>query len=231
MNRFSKIESRSPRVGLFGGTFNPIHRGHIQVAKDVLQQYHLAQIYFMPSALPPHKFRGELAAAADRFEMARMALAGESAFTVSDVEIRRPGPSYTVDTLHHFKSMKSGELQLFFIVGLDAFLEIHTWKSYCEMFELATFIVMARPLNRSLGIRWPESVVAYARQWLSKDYTLSAPGDALIHPQKEPIYLAQVTPIPISSSHIREMIGQGRSIREWVAPSVADYIENRGLYR
>ena len=219
------------RLGLYGGTFNPIHRGHTQVAKDVLRHFQLSHIHFLPSALPPHKPRGGIATAADRYEMARMAVAGETALSVSDVEFRRAGPSYTIDTLRHFKAAGAPGLRLFFLIGLDAFLEIHTWKSYGDMFELAAFIVMARPHSQDRASAWQATVIDYTRQWLGGEYALSSAGNALIHPQKRPIYLAMVTPMPISSSQIREMVRQGRSIQEWVAPPVAAYIESKGLYR
>jgi nicotinate-nucleotide adenylyltransferase len=231
MNLFSQSQDQPLRLGLYGGTFNPIHRGHTQVAKDVLQHFRLTHIHFLPSALPPHKQRGEIASAADRCEMARMAVAGESALSVSDVEFRRSGPSYTIDTLRHFRAAGAQGLRLFFLIGLDAFLEIHTWMSYGDMFELAAFIVMARPRSLEPASTWQTTVIDYTRQWIGRDYALGSAGDALIHPQKKPIYFAMVTPMPISSSQIREMIRQGRSIKEWVAPPVAAYIESKGLYR
>ncbi len=221
----------SLRVGLFGGTFNPIHCGHTQVAKDVMQIYRLAAIHFLPSALPPHKAKGGLATAADRYEMARMALADEPAFGLSDVEIQRDGPSYTIDTLRHVRDRQRSGVEFFFILGLDAFLEIHTWKSFQQLFDLAAFIVMARLQNRRSVLPWRASVVEFAQQRISADYRLSTRTDTLIHPQKKPIYLASVTPVAISSSRIREMIRLGQSVQAWVDPAVADYIERKGLYR
>ena len=219
------------RLGLYGGTFNPIHRGHTQVAKDVLRHFRLSHIHFLPSALPPHKPGGGIATAADRYEMARLALVGEQALSVSDVEFRRAGPSYTIDTLRHFRETGQPGLRLFFLIGLDAFLEIHTWKSYGDMFELAAFIVMARPHTEDRASVWQAKVINYTRQWISEAYALPRAGNALIHPQKRPIYLAMVTPMPISSSQIRKMIRQGSSIEQWVAPPVAAYIESKGLYQ
>lgn len=229
MNALS--HDRPIRVGLFGGTFNPIHRGHVMVAKEVQQRYRLAAIHFIPSALPPHKTRGILATAADRYRMACMALADEPVFSVSDIEIQRPGTSFTIDTLQHFKTLQPDGLQLFFMVGLDAFLEIHTWKSFRQLFDLAAFIVMARPQSPKPDQDMKTLAIQFAKERISDAYALSAGGDALIHPRKQVIYLAPVTPVDISSSRIREMISQGRPIKQWVAPSVADYIEEKGLYR
>ncbi len=222
---------RPLRVGLFGGTFNPIHCGHAQVAKDVLQRYQLASICFIPSALPPHKTGESLATAVERYEMACSALRDEPAFSVSDIEIERSGPSFTIDTLRHFRALQPDEAQLFFIVGLDAFQEIHTWKSFRQLFDLAAFIVMARPHGPMPAPDMKELTVQFATERISAAYTLSANGDALVHPEKQMIYLAPVRPVDISSSRIREMIRQGQSIRKWVAPTVAAYIEKKGLYR
>jgi nicotinate-nucleotide adenylyltransferase len=222
---------RSPRVGLFGGTFNPIHLGHTQAAKDVAQKFRLTSIDFLPSALPPHKTKGILAAAADRYKMACMALADEPAFTVSDVEIKRTGPSYTIDTLRTYISGCPGGTQLFFLVGLDAFLEIHTWKSFRHLFDLAAFIVMTRPSGMASNSPWQESVARFTRNHISEAYLPSGQGDALIHPRKKPIYLVSVSPVAISSSRIRELIRKGQSVEQWVAPAVAAYIEGKGLYR
>jgi nicotinate-nucleotide adenylyltransferase len=222
---------RPLRVGIFGGTFNPIHCGHVQVAAEVLLRYQLATIQFIPSALPPHKTQGILATAMDRYEMACMALAGEPAFNISDIEIKRTGPSYTIDTLRHFKALQPDNAQLFFMVGLDAFLEIHTWKSFRQLFDLAAFIVMTRPQGPKPVPDMKELAAQYASERITAAYRLSSQGDALVHPDKQPIYLAPVTPIDISSSRIREMIGQGQSIRRWVAPTVAAYIDKKGLYR
>jgi nicotinate-nucleotide adenylyltransferase len=219
------------RIGLFGGTFNPIHHGHVQVAKDVLHRFRLTAVQFIPSAIPPHKTEGILAPAADRYAMARSALADEPKLIVSDIEVRRSGPSYTIDTLRRFMAEQPHEAHLFFMVGLDAFLEIHTWKSYRQLFELAAFIVMTRPRAVKPDQDLKTLVLQFVRDRISDAYEMSGKGDRLIHPQKQIIHLAPVTPMDISSSRIREMIHKGQSIGQWVAPTVEEYIESKGLYR
>jgi nicotinate-nucleotide adenylyltransferase len=219
------------RIGLFGGTFNPIHRGHVQVAKDVLHRYRLNAVQFIPSALPPHKTKGILAPAADRYAMACRALEDEPALKVSDIEIRRSGPSYTIDTLRRFIAVQPHEPHLFFMVGLDAFLEIHTWKSFRQLFELAAFIVMTRPQAAKPDQEMKTLTLQFTRERISDAYQPSKEGDRLVHPAKQDIYLAPVTPMDISSSRIREMINRGQSIDQWVAPTVTAYIECKGLYR
>ena len=117
------------------------------------------------------------------------------------------------------------------MVGMDAFLEIHTWKAYRKLFDLAAFIVMTRP--QAVKPDQDMKIVAqqFARTKISDAYALSGQGDCLVHPQKQAIHLAPVTPMDISSTHIRQMIHDGQSIGRWVAPEVEAYIENKGLYR
>ena len=231
MNLPNPRQDNRLRLGIFGGTFNPIHRGHTQVARDVLRMYRLTRICFIPCASPPHKTEKGLAEAKDRYQMVSSALAGESDLVVSDVEIKRSGPSYTIDTLHHFRRQEAQGMELFFILGLDAFLEIHTWKSYCDMFRLAAFIVMGRPQTEPSTQPWTTKAVDFARRRISGDYMLAASGDVLMHPRNEPIHLALVTPVPISSSQLRKMIRQEHPYKDWVDPSVAAFIERKGLYR
>ncbi|HSM73080.1 MAG TPA: nicotinate (nicotinamide) nucleotide adenylyltransferase, partial [Desulfobacterales bacterium] len=117
------------RIGLFGGTFNPIHLGHLRSAQEVLEAFDLQRILLIPSALPPHKEPEFLANAADRLAMIRQATLGHTGLSVSDVEITRPGPSYTIDTVRFFKRSLPADTRLFLVVGLDAFLEIDSWKA------------------------------------------------------------------------------------------------------
>ena len=137
------------RIGLFGGTFNPIHNGHLWAALEVKSGFNLDQIYLIPAAVPPHKTPGMVANAADRLRMIHLAIADLSGIAVADVELRRPGPSYTIDTVKHFKhTLKKGS-RIYLVMGLDAFLEINTWKSYKELLEQIAFIVVARPSEAS----------------------------------------------------------------------------------
>ena len=232
MKRNCTGDNRPARVALFGGTFNPIHHGHCQVALDVLQRFDLDCIYFIPSARPPHKPKGRLATSAQRLEMVQLALEQYPGLKACDVEIRRGGSSYTIDTARHFKALQPAGGQLFFMLGVDAFLEIETWKDFAQLFDLVAFIVMSRPGQglpalKALG----QAVAGHARAHLSREYCPAGDGDALIHPSKRPIYWATVTAVDIASSQIRRMIREGTTVRPWLAPAVADYIEERGLYR
>jgi nicotinate-nucleotide adenylyltransferase len=228
---FSQPQQVSQNIGLFGGTFNPLHQGHLQVAKDVLQQFQLDKILFIPCAVPPHKNIKPLAKASHRLEMVRLSLVGQSNLTVSDVEIQRKGPSYTCDTLRYFKRNLPAGARLHFLVGLDAFLEIHTWESFSRLFDEAVFIVMNRPGIAATPSIFLKTVLDFAQSRISAAYQLADGKETISHPNKQPIYLASVTPVAMASSQIRQMIQRGESIKPWVTPAVANYIEEKGLYR
>ncbi len=132
------------RIGIFGGTFNPIHMGHLRTVWEVHCGFGLDETILIPSAAPPHKPAEGVIDAGDRLEMVRLAISGYDEFTVSDVELKRPGPSYTIDTVRHFKSVYPEDADFHLIIGLDAILEIDTWKSYRDIFRLIPFIVMMR---------------------------------------------------------------------------------------
>lgn len=219
------------KFGIFGGTFNPIHRGHLIVAKEVRQGFDLDQICFVPAAIPPHKQTKKVAEASHRLEMIRLAIDSYDDFSVSDVELKRSGPSYTIDTLDHFKAIYTEETQIFFIIGMDAFLDIETWKSFQELFSAAPFIVMSRPgfLNGEA-----ENKISVVKKLLvakiSSRYHFDSSQNAFFHPEKKPVFLFDVTPVDISATMVRERIGQGKSITSFVPETVKEFIESKGLY-
>lgn len=219
------------RIGLFGGTFNPLHQGHLQAARDVLQHLDLHCIYFIPSAEPPHKDKRELASTADRLAMVQLALADHPRLKACDAEIRREGPSFSFDTVRQIKSNAPGDAQFHFILGLDAFLEIHTWHRFADLSMETAFAVMSRPGSGLWSAAMCRNVEAYVKQYIANGYRLSDTGHLLRHPRRPDIHLVSVTPVDIASSRIRRMIRGGESITHWVAPPVARYIEERGLYQ
>ncbi len=133
------------RFGLFGGTFNPVHLGHLRAALEVKEGFELEKIFLIPAALPPHKIPGEVADGGDRLHILNLALEDTPGLSVSDVELTRSGPSYTIDTVHHFKRTLPEKSQIYLIMGLDAFLEINSWKSYEELLVQIPIIVINRP--------------------------------------------------------------------------------------
>jgi nicotinate-nucleotide adenylyltransferase len=220
------------RIGLFGGTFNPIHLGHLRSAQEVLEAFALQRILLIPSALPPHKEPDFLASAADRLAMIRQATLGHTGLSVSDVEITRPGPSYTIDTVRFFKRSLPADTRLFLVVGLDAFLEIDSWKACRDLFRLTPFIVMLRPeAAAACGAQAFQRVEALLQAAVSGSYAFRPAPDRLEDAQFQPVYFVDVTPLSISSTRIRATLRQGHSIRYLVPERVEAYIREKGLYR
>jgi len=219
------------RIGLFGGTFNPIHMGHVQVIREVKKKFGLDKIFLIPSAFPPHKETEGIIDGLDRIEMIRLSFSDDPDFVVSDVELKRSGFSFTIDTVRHFKSILPENTKLYFIVGLDAFLEVDTWKSYKDLFLLIPFIVMSRAATgqRDTDLQW-KHLESYIKSKISEGYRHSPSRPCYIHDVKQPIFLFQVTPVEISSTEIRECIRKGRTIKSLVTEPVEDLIKAKGLY-
>ncbi len=219
------------RVGLFGGTFNPVHMGHLRSMLEVRDELELDQVIVIPSAIPPHKTKEGLVDSAYRLEMLQKAVAGMDDFIVSDIELHRDGPSYTIDTVKYYKKILETSKDLFLIMGLDAFLELDTWKAYEELLSLISVIIMVRP-----G-KWVEEgkaaqklVENFLKTSISQAYTLSNSGGGFIHPQWQTVYLQNVTPLDISSTGIRDLLKKGRSITYLVERDVEDFIYHKRLY-
>lgn len=196
------------RLAVYGGSFNPVHRGHIHLAEQFRLRLRLDRVVLMPAGIPPHKAAPDLAAAPDRLAMCRLA-AAEAGLEVSDLELRRSGPSYTVDTLRALRGQNPGD-ELFLITGEDMFLTLLTWRDAPEILRLAA--VCAAPRSWE-GMRRME---AYAAE-------LRAAGGR--------IFLQDIAYLPISSTQVRRAVREGRSIRELVPEAVAGYIESRHLYQ
>lgn len=213
------------RVGILGGTFDPVHNGHLAIAEAVRQPLALSSILFVPAFLPPHKPTYAISAFAHRAAMLELAVAGHPGFFVSRLEAEREGVSYSIDTLRTLRQTLGQEVHLFFITGMDAFAEIHTWKASRELLDHASFVVVGRPdhCQHSCGQTVATNFPGYAfveslGSWQGE------PGQGAIHP-------VAMAPVQVSSTGIREAIRQGRSVRDFVPTAVAEYIEAHGLYR
>jgi nicotinate-nucleotide adenylyltransferase len=194
------------RIGLMGGTFDPIHHGHLVAAEEARWQYDLDTVLFIPTGQPWQKPVG-VSPAEDRYRMTVIATASNPAFAVSRIEIEQPGPTYTVDTLRRLRADLGEDARLFFITGADAVLHILTWKDRDEVLALAEFIAATRPgydLDR-LTERLP---VARER----------------LHPLEIPM-------LAISSTELRARVARGQPIQYLVPDGVAKYVADRGLYR
>lgn len=194
------------RLGIMGGTFDPIHYGHLVTAEAARTRFDLDQVVFVPSGRPPHKKDGATAAG-DRLIMTQMAIVTNPGFSLSDTEARREGYSYSVDTAREFLGTYGPEVELFFIAGADAILEIAGWKNASELVNLCTFIAATRPGFDLAG--------------LSK----------LPPAWQDRIRLFEIPALAISSTDIRRRVRQGDSIKYLLPEPVEHYILRRGLYR
>jgi nicotinate-nucleotide adenylyltransferase len=225
------------RIGLFGGTFNPIHSGHLDACRDMIQRFCLDRLLLVPAAVPPHKSRGDLAEVEDRMAMIRLAAEDVPGLEISDIEISRFGPSYTVDTLRAVAATLATGDELFLIMGLDAFLEFHTWKRWQEILRICCVLVMNRPGEYGgKGSDRRALFDRYIRERLGYVPSLSPTAESIsrwqyVHPEYFPVTLTRVDTPDISSSLIRRMVRLGQSIDAVVPEAVVRYIQKKGLYR
>jgi len=218
-------------LGIFGGTFNPIHLGHLRVAVEVLEKFQLDRIIFIPSAQPPHKPHYNIANALDRLNMTQLAIDSNPLFECSSIEIKRKGLSYTIDTIHELSNLYSHNVQFYYLIGMDAFLAIHSWKSFEMLFDQIPFIVMSRPEINSDPFKMNQHFIEYIQQTISKDYIHSQQSKCMVHPKKQRIYYCQVTALDISSSQIRTYLKKGQSIQYLLPDLVYEFIFNKKLYQ
>jgi len=212
------------RAGILGGTFDPVHFGHLRAAEEVAEAFELSSVIFIPAAKPPHKEERELTPFNHRWRMLELALASNPRFVLSDVEHRRPGKSYSVETLTQLLSDYGFDAHLYFILGFDAFLALPTWHRYRDLFSLCHFVVVARPgyflaeLDRMLHTS------------VSELYRFDEQMQEFVHPGHRPVHVRQVTLMDISSSKIRELLVRGRSVTYLLPVGVEAYIREQGLY-
>jgi len=221
-------EVKRNRIGLLGGTFDPVHNGHLAVAEHVRQSLELDSIWFIPASLPPHKDGHvdgrNITSFTHRFAMLEIAIAESSSFIVSDIEAKRSSPSYSIDTINILIPQIGEQSDLFFIIGLDAFLEIDTWKRYKDLPALVNFVVISRSKYS------PDKVGEVILHNFS-DYTYN-PTDETWNSQysKGSFILQHMEPVPISSTDIRKMVRCGNDITGLVPLTVRDYIKKQCLY-
>lgn len=212
------------KIGIFGGTFDPIHWGHLRSAEEVGETYRLDRVIFIPASMPPHKSGRTTTPAKDRLRMVRLAVAGNPRFAVSTVELARPGLSYSIDTIREFAGkLKTGD-SLYFIIGLDAFREIGTWKDFGEIFSLCNFIVTSRPGSKEHN---PLKGTGVA---VKKLFCYDPKRNNYLHRSGTRVHFIELTDIAISASEIRALVRQRKSIRYLVPSAVETFIKRRGLY-
>ena len=210
------------KTGILGGTFNPIHLAHLRIAEEVRESCALDEVLFIPASLPPHKPE-QAAPFADRLAMVQTAIADHPHFRVTDLEARRSGKSFSVDTLELLRQADpAGER--FFIVGLDSFRDIATWKDYARIFTLAHLVVTARP-----GIDLPDPLAALPVA-VRSEFCYDNQLKKLRHCSGNSVIFLEETRLDISSTLIRRKVAAGESIRYLVPPAVAAYIASHDLY-
>lgn len=195
--------ARTKKIGILGGTFDPIHLGHLVLAEQVKEKLKLDQVVFIPCFRQPLKTRHRLSPAKDRFHITRLALEGNPSFSVSDIELKRKGLSYTVDTLRQLKDIYS-DSQIYFLTGSDVLNELGTWKDPEQIYVLAKVVIATRP-----GFDEFDRRNRFAKKSI----------------------VVPITGIDVSSSEIRQRVKKGKSIRYLVPSRVEDYIRKKKLYR
>lgn len=197
------------RIGIYGGTFSPPHNGHLAAARAFMEQMWLDILYVIPAAIPPHKQMAEPVSAADRLEMCRRAFAGMEGVYVSDMEIRRGGKSYTVDTL---RELSGDDRRLFLLCGTDMVLTLDEWREPAEIFRLCYPVYIRREADPALDGLLIKKIVAYQ----------AAYGKVVRRIVTEPL--------EISSSEVRKKLHAGEPVRELIPPAVEQYIHDKHLY-
>jgi len=211
------------RVGLFGGSFNPIHLGHLRAAEEDREALALDLVYFIPAAAPPHKPHGGLAPADHRLQMVRIATRGNRHFMVSEAEIRRSGPSYTIDTIRYFLSTMRGQPDLHLIMGADQFAELATWREADELVRLCNLAVHTRHAEEGE----PPAALSLAP---IGHFGYTPMQDHYMHSSGHTLSFIATTYLPISATLIRQKLAGGASVRYLVPDDVADYIQRHALY-
>jgi nicotinate-nucleotide adenylyltransferase len=194
------------RLGLFGGTFDPIHLGHLILAEQCREACNLDRVWFVVAGEPPHK-RGDRTPVAHRLEMARIAIAGHPHFEVSEIEASRPGPHYSVETLASVRAERPQD-DLFFLIGADSLVDLPGWRDPAGIARLATIVVVNRPGIEEIE---PANLPEFG-------------------PVAKPLQLVTIPPIGIASSDLRRRLADNRTIRYLVPRAVEAYIQAHGLY-
>lgn len=197
------------RVGIYGGTFSPVHNGHVAAAKAFMEQMWLDILYVIPTGVTPHKEMKGDATAKDRLEMCRLAFADVDGVIVSDLEMKREGKSYTVDTL---RELYDPEGRLFFLMGTDMLLTLDQWREPEEIFRLCYPVYIRREADEALDVAIVDKITSYQRRFGKMVPRIVAPA------------------IEMSSSLVRQTVGKGEPISDMVPPAVAEYIRDHHLY-
>lgn len=203
-------------VGLFGGSFNPVHLGHLAIAEEVRTKYNLDKIVFVPAYIPPHKEADELASAQDRSIMLHLATVSNPCFGVSGIEIDRGGRSFSIDTIRYFHEKFDGKTEIYFIIGADMLAGIAEWKNINEILKLCRFIAVSRP--------------GFDIKRIFNQHFLASGNFELASSLAENIILEESPMLDFSASDIRKRVREWKSIKYLVPEPVEQYIHNQKLF-
>ncbi len=205
------MENKRKKIGISGGTFDPIHLGHLLVAESLRERFELDKVLFIPTGLPPHKDLSNVTSAEHRFNMVREAISTNPNFEVSRIEIDRKGLTYTFDTLTELKSIYSNDTDLFFIVGADVVKDILMWKNFDKVFSICEFIAVLRPEHKKNDF---DSAVEFLRStYMAK------------------IHVGEIPLVGVSSTMVRERVQSNKSVKYMIPECVEDYIKHNKLYK
>jgi len=216
------------KIGLLGGTFDPVHNGHLAVADHVRKVLEFDAIWFIPAAQSPHKAghadNQDISSFVHRFAMLERAVAHKSSFVVSDIEAKRPAPSFSIDTINILLRKADEQVDFSFIIGADAFLDIATWKRYMELPTLVNFVIISRP-------GYSSETVARIISRCYPDFIFNKSSETWSSPDiKGTFRHLHMRPVPISSTEIREKVRKGEDISAMVPVEVEEYIREQKLY-
>jgi nicotinate-nucleotide adenylyltransferase len=219
----------SSRIGLLGGTFNPVHNGHLAIARQTREALQLERVVLIPTGDPPHKPLEHLAPAKDRYEMVRLAIGSDPSLSVSDVDVRRSGKSYSIETVRLLQQQFGRETTLYFLIGLDAFLELPTWRDPETLLTLCSFVVISRPglsfqalSTLPLIPRLPQASL------VDLDAGRSVRLDTALGQQS--LICLRLPPSDVSASEIRARIAQRIPTANLLPPAVESYILQHHIY-
>jgi nicotinate-nucleotide adenylyltransferase len=217
--------SGGPLVGIFGGTFDPIHYGHLRIAEEIVKTVGLQKLYFVPAGMPRLR-HSPVASPQHRVEIVRLAIQKNPDFVLDEREINRDGVSYSIDTVREFKQEFGEEIRLCFVLGADAFINLSEWNNWKELFNLCHFIVSTRPgytLTLIKELLSKELREECSQRWVSNTVNLRKNSSGLI-------FIASTTMLDISATSIRAHIAVGRSVRHLIPDITVNYISENKLY-
>ena len=217
------------RIGILGGTFNPVHLGHLRIAEEVRETLSLDKVIFIPCYDPPHKNEVDIASAGERMQMLELAVSDNPFFETSDMELKRRGKSYSIETLTRLREEYGDSDELLFIIGMDSYAEVGIWKSYARLFEIADFVVVRRP--RVSDQREEVSPLELLPVDIRDEFCYDSQKNIAAHRSGRLTYFLETTMLDISSTRLRDCLFKGKSVKYLVPFVVEKFIKEKGLYK